>query len=133
MNNRHDTDERKLHGIAATTHGHNPFSVPDRYFDTLPEHVMQRIRRQEAATDDSTAAGRDRRQHRSRLFVRMTAAAALTAFFALTMTYTNIWTPDTSDDTNLFLAHDIEYTDELLDYAMLDNSDIEYYLTEAAY
>lgn len=126
MSSQHPTDERKLHDIAATTHGHNPFSVPDRYFDTLPERVMQRIHRQEAVTDD-------KRQHRSRLFVRMTAAAALAAFFVLTMTYTNIWAPDTSDDTNLFLAQDIEYTDELLDYAMLDNSDIEYYLTEAAY
>jgi hypothetical protein len=33
--------------------------------------------------------------------------------------------------TALASAQEMEFTDELLDYAMLDNNDIEYYLTEA--
>ena len=66
--------------------------------------------------------------------MRLTAAAMLTGFFAIAglMIYEQ-GHPLTSSQapTALASAQEMEFTDELLDYAMLDNNDIEYYLTEA--
>lgn len=127
MSNTNHNDEKFLREIASSANGKNPFRVPQGYFHTLPQRVMERIREEEQ--NKAHKHGRSRR-----LFMRLTAAAMLTGFFALAglMIYEQGHPLSNHQEGNpLTSLQEIEYTDELLDYAMLDNNDIEYYLTEA--
>ena len=106
-----------------SSNGHNPFKVPNGYFDTLTNRVMQRINAEGAHTAQKS---------NTRFFFRLAAAAMLAgAFFMAGLAIYERSTPLTSNADDIIFAQELEYTDELLDYAMLDNSDIEYYLTEA--
>ena len=127
MSNTNHNDEKFLREIASSANGKNPFRVPQGYFHALPQRVMERIREEEQ--NKAHKHGRSRR-----LFMRLTAVAMLTGFFALAGL--TIYEPrhplsNQQEGSPLTLLQEIEYTDELLDYAMLDNNDIEYYLTEA--
>ncbi len=127
MSNTNHNDEKFLREIASSANGKNPFRVPQGYFHALPQRVMERIREEEQ--NKAHKHGRSRR-----LFMRLTAAALLTGFFALAgLTIYEQSHPLTNhqEGNPLTSLQEIEYTDELLDYAMLDNNDIEYYLTEA--
>lgn len=127
MSNTNHNDEKFLREIASSANGKNPFRVPQGYFHTLPQRVMERIREEEQ--NKAHKHGRSRR-----LFMRLTAAAMLTGFFSLAglMIYEQGHPLSNHQEGNpLTSLQEIEYTDELLDYAMLDNNDIEYYLTEA--
>lgn len=127
MSNTNHNDEKFLREIASSANGKNPFRIPQGYFNALPQRVMERIREEE----QNKAHKHGRSRH---LFMRLTAAAVITGFFALAglIMYEQSNPLATSQDpTALASALEIEYTDELLDYAMLDNNDIEYYLTEA--
>lgn len=126
MNTHTTQEEKKLRQMTKSTDGHNPFRVPEGYFETLPSQVMQRIK-QEASTQTI-------RRPRSRFFIRLTAAAILSGFFSLAglMIYEQSHKPTPGKEPSRSIAsQEIEYSDEALDYAMLDNSDIEYYLTVA--
>lgn len=127
MNTNYNTDEKTLREMTSSANGKNPFRVPEGYFDTLPQRVMERIR-------EEGQAGQPKRRRKSRFFIRLTAAAVLTGFFSLAglMMYeqSHPLTPY-QENASIASASEMEYGDELLDYAMLDNSDIEYYLTEA--
>lgn len=127
MNTNYNTDEKTLREMTSSANGKNPFRVPEGYFDTLPQRVMERIR-------EEGQAEQPKRRRKSRFFIRLTAAAVLTGFFSLAglMIYEQSH-PLTSSQapTALASAQEMEFADELLDYAMLDNSDIEYYLTVA--
>lgn len=127
MDTNYNTDDKTLREMTSSANGKNPFRVPEGYFDTLPQRVMERIR-EEGQTEQP------KRRRKSRFFIRLTAAAVLTGFFSLAglMMYEQSH-PLTSSQapTALASAQEMEFADELLDYAMLDNNDIEYYLTEA--
>mgnify|MGYP006992088343 FL=1 len=127
MNTNNYTDEKALREMKSSAKGKNPFLVPEGYFDNLPDRVMSHIR-------EDGQHSLLKRRHKSRFFIRLTAAAVLTGFFSLAglMIYEQSH-PLTSSQapTALASAQEMEFTDELLDYAMLDNNDIEYYLTEA--
>lgn len=127
MNTTNHIDDKTLREMTSSANGKNPFRVPEGYFDTLPQRVMERIR-------EEGQAGQPKRRRKSRFFIRLTAAAVLTGFFSLAglMIYEQSH-PLTSSQapTALASAQEMEFADELLDYAMLDNNDIEYYLTEA--
>ena len=127
MNTTNHIDDKTLREMTSSANGKNPFRVPKGYFDTLPQRVMERIK-------EEGQAEQPKRRRKSRFFIRLTAAAVLTGFFSLTglMIYEQSH-PLTSSQapTALASAQEMEFTDELLDYAMLDNNDIEYYLTEA--
>ena len=127
MNTNNYTDEKPLCEMKSSAKGKNPFLVPEGYFDNLPDRVMSHIR-------EEGQHSILKRRHKSRFFIRLTAAAVLTGFFSLAglMIYEQKH-PLTSPQapTALASAQEMEFTDELLDYAMLDNNDIEYYLTEA--
>lgn len=103
---------------------HNPFIVPKGYFDSLPSKIMTKVR--ESGPVVTTT-------HRRKLpFLRIGVAAALIGI--LSMTSVMIYRQNMSSNKYDEMAQatpfqDIESSDELLDYAMLDNSDIEYYLT----
>ena len=126
MNNTNHNDEIFLREIASSANGKNPFRIPQGYFNALPQRVMERIREEE-----QNKAHKHERSRR--LFMRLTAAM-LTGFFAIAglMIYEQSHPLTSSQATTaLASAQEMEFTDELLDYAMLDNNDIEYYLTEA--
>lgn len=127
MNTTNHIDDKTLREMTSSANGKNPFRVPEGYFDTLPQRVMERIK-------EEGQAGQPKRRRKSRFFIRLTAAAVLTGFFSLAglMMYEQSH-PLTSSQapTALASAQEMEFADELLDYAMLDNNDIEYYLTEA--
>ena len=127
MNTNYHTNEKALREMTSSANGKNPFLVPEGYFDNLPDRVMNHIR-------EDGQHSLLKRRHKSRFFIRLTAAAVLTGFFSLAglMIYEQSH-PLTSPQapTALASAQEMEFTDELLDYAMLDNNDIEYYLTEA--
>ena len=124
--NIHDNETKNtIRELMAHTssNGHNPFKVPNGYFDTLTNRVMQRINAEGAHTAQKS---------NTRLFFRLAAAAMLAgAFFMAGLAIYERSTPLTSNADDIIFAQELEYTDELLDYAMLDNSDIEYYLTAA--
>lgn len=127
MNTNYHTNEKALREMTSSANGKNPFLVPEGYFDNLPDRVMSHIREE----------GQHcilKRRHKSRFFIRLTAAAVLTGFFSLAglMIYEQRHPlSNQQEGSPLTSLQEIEYTDELLDYAMLDNNDIEYYLTEA--
>lgn len=107
----------------------NAFRVPEGYFQTLPDRVMQNI-----ARNASSPHGTPIRRRRSRLFIRLAAAAVLTGFFSLAGLNILLQTrhaQHTGDDATATVFYDGETSDELLDYVMLGNAEIEYYLTVA--
>lgn len=127
MNTNYHTNEKALREMTSSANGKNPFLVPEGYFDNLPDRVMSHIR-------EDGQHSLLKRRHKSRFFIRLTAAAVLTGFFSLAglMIYEQRHPlSNQQEGSPLTSLQEIEYTDELLDYAMLDNNDIEYYLTEA--
>lgn len=127
MNTNYHTNEKALREMTSSAKGKNPFLVPEGYFDNLPDRVMSHIR-------EDGQHSLLKRRHKSRFFIRLTAAAVLTGFFSLAglMIYEQSHPlSNQQEGSPLTSLQEIEYTDELLDYAMLDNNDIEYYLTEA--
>ena len=127
MNTNYHTNEKALREMTSSANGKNPFLVPEGYFNNLPDRVMSHIR-------EDGQHSLLKRRHKSRFFIRLTAAAVLTGFFSLAglMIYEQSHPlSNQQEGSPLTSLQEIEYTDELLDYAMLDNNDIEYYLTEA--
>lgn len=140
------TEEKKLDELTQTSsQGHNPFQVPDGYFSTIHTRVMDRIKhleaRQEKTESDATMAENFQssrfchaRKQGPMLWKRMAVAAMFTGLFSVigTMLYRQpLNTTSLPAEKNISAITDIEYSDELLDYAMLSNCDIEYYLTSA--
>ena len=93
----------------------NPFTVPEGYFDSLTERVMQQLPRQ---------------QKRARVFALrrwLYAAACVACLFVVgTVVYNSL----DSDRQQPLLSETVEspasddYLDEAADYAMIDNHDI---------
>ena len=127
MNRNDNTPANTLREMTRTSSNrHNPFKVPEGYFDALPHRVMQRIQAEKRPVLQRT------RKDKSLLFIRFAVAAMLAGvFFMAGVAIYNRSTPFYTNTEDFIFAHEIEYNDELLDYAMLDNSDIELYLTAA--
>lgn len=128
MNHDKNYTDMKLHQLVSDDNKRNPFLVPDGYFEAMPNRVMQRI-----AKEDSKSTSR-KLYGRNRLLIRLTAAAVIVGFFILTgiKTYeSHLTSTQTTDMEILEYAQDLEYSDELLDYTMVDNIDIECYITMA--
>ena len=106
----------------------NPFLVPDAYFDNLPKKVMQRIKTNEVIAAPKKVTSWNKRP------IFQLVAASLTGIFIISgvILYRHaLPTTLLPENNNFFSLTDMEYSDEDLDYLMLDNSDIEYYLTVA--
>ena len=127
MNRHENTNANTLREMTDTSsNGPNPFKVPKGYFDSLPQRVMQRIKAENGLSLQPA------RKSKSLLFIRLAAAATLAGvFFMAGVAIYERSKPFSTNVEDIIFAHEVEYTDELLDYAMLDNSDIEYYLTVA--
>ena len=109
--------------------GHrNPFKVPEEYFNALPQRVMQRISQEEEAHKMLLA-----KRRRNLFLVRIGMAAAFTGVFALAgmLVFQRKVAIGSSADSFAQVMELDDYNDEALEYAMLDNNDIEYYLTVA--
>ena len=87
----------------------NPFCTPEGYFDALPQLVMSRIRH---------------RQQRRRIWKWAIAAMMTGCIFTVGLMFQNRSTGDT-------LTAEDQYIEDMLDYSMMNNMDIAYYLTEA--
>ena len=105
------TEEQKLRNIAPAG---NPFRVPEGYFETLTQRTMDNIRRQES-------------RKRRTVWFRWSAAAAIAGIIATA----GFFALEGRTGEMPVAENENTVTTEELEYAMIDNSDIEYYLTEA--
>ena len=87
----------------------NPFVTPQGYFEALPQKVMSRIQE---------------RQHRRRMWRWAIAAVMTGCIFTAGLTWQ-------LRQTSEALTAEDQYIEEMLDYTMMNNMDINYYLTEA--
>ena len=104
--NTEELEAKLLERFGNETH----FTVPEGYFDSLTDKVMGRI------------AQRKRR----RLIWRWAAAAVLAGCVA-----TGGILFEKQYKQQLAETEDIQYIEDALDYSMIDNISIAYYLTEA--
>ncbi len=87
----------------------SPFLVPEGYFETLPELVMNRIK-----------------QRRQRRRIWKWAAVAVMAGCVCTAGVLTL-----NNNGNLLTVSENTYMEDELDYSMLNNLDIQQYLTVA--
>ena len=88
----------------------NPFRVPEGYFDELPSQVLNRVRRQQR-----------------RLVIRRFAVAAVLTGCVATVGMLLLHTGSSSST----VAENDTYMEEVLDYTLTTNLDIDSFLTEA--
>lgn len=107
---RQHTDEEIM--LRQLTNAANPYCAPEGYFNEFPGKVMQQVK------------ARQRRKLATRWTVAavMAGCVATAGFTLLGMGMRN--------ERQAELAHD-KYIDDALDYSMIDNAEIAYYLTEA--
>lgn len=107
---RQYTDEESI--LNRLTKGRNPYRAPKGYFDALPGRVMRKAKEQQ----------------RKRFVIRW-AVAAVMAGCIVTAGFTMLGR-GSREARHTELAY-AQYIDDALDYSMIDNSEIAYYLTEA--
>ncbi len=93
----------------------NPFRVPEGYFDTLPEKVMNRL---------------PRKRRTSHLWLKWSVAAILAGCVGLA-TFKIVESPSETATLATQDGLNEEYIEEALDYSMINNLEIATYLTEA--
>lgn len=113
--------------------GSNPFRTPEGYFENFTDRLMARIA-EEAPVQQETVKARVVAIPLWRRAMRYAAAVAVAALCVGggTLLYNRLQAPEqllTNDAVEY--AWDDEELDEVLDYEMVDNSQIAYYLTEA--
>ena len=98
---------------------HNPFRVPEGYFDTLTQQVMARL------PEQPVAPVARQRWLRPWLYA---AACACVAIFSVTLYFAK---PDGQQvaTTVTPAVNESSYVDQAFDYAMIDNQDIYACLT----
>ena len=116
----------------------NPFTVPDGYFENLTARVMMNIPEVEAEEKESESHAKivsmEPRKSSRKWMGWSIAAAACIAVAALFITI-----PNNSNgvremrmaQTETSSMYDSEYQEEMLEYAMVDNTDIYSYLSGA--
>ena len=108
----------------------NPFTVPEGYFDNLTARIMEQIPETDSA-DTPTAELKPRNNRRwIGWTLGVAASVALAVLFVklpdiMPSTNGNHQTAMTSTDDN---NYDEQYEQEMLEYAMVDNSDVYRYL-----
>lgn len=103
----------------------NPFKVPERYFESLPKLVMDRVHESDACNqrDVQTAVPLTTVP----LWKFVATAAAVVAFVGTA----GLFLYQTNNRTEVAEAVVAEFNESELDYAMINNSEIELYLAEA--
>lgn len=109
---------------------HNPFTVPEGYFDNLTARIMEQI----PETSKTTLHTAELKPQKSRRWIGWTvAAAACVAVAALILNVPDSTTADVTTKQVALLdddsyAYDEQYEQEVMEYAMVDNSDVYNYL-----
>lgn len=111
-----------------------PYRVPDGYFDSLTSRVMQSLPDTNVQTANQTGEGERIRinthSHGQRWLGWGVAAAAC---FAATLMFVNMPHRDTEQQqtqtATASVAYDEDYEQQVLDYAMLDDTDIYTYMS----
>lgn len=108
---------------------HNPFSVPEGYFDNLTARIMEQI----PETDVTATPTAELKPKNNRRWIGWTLGVA--ASIALAVFFVNLPNLFPSANGNQQTAqvetsdnYDEQYEQEMLEYAMVDNSDIYRYL-----
>ena len=118
--------------------GRRPFKTPDGYFDNFTSQLMERMEREGLLTKEEQPAEVKAKvvaMSPVRRALRYAAAAVVVGFCVATGTYF-IQQQDGAEEQALTAdASDLLYSDEALDYEldyeMVNNQQIAYYLTEA--
>lgn len=132
MNKFKNTSDMKEEDIISKySTGANPFRTPDGYFDSFNERLMQRIAQQAIAEPQPNVVPLRRRRLKH---ISYAAAAVLAGVCITAGTY--LWTRETATPEQMLSAQNTEmitddYIDAALDYEMINNRQIAYYLTEA--
>lgn len=128
------TEEKlRLHIEGKSSKAHSPFKVPEGYFDTLCERIMERLPEKEEPQRTLLMRLTTRRSLRHAI---ATAAACLIAAI-ITQTSVHYYRSQQKNEmTSAAVTEDIlrayedeAYVDEALDYAMIENHEIAAYLT----
>ena len=113
----------------------NPFTVPDGYFENLTARVMMNIPEVEAEEKESESHAKivsmePRKSSRTWMGWSIAAAAciAVAALFITIPNKTNDVGVKQMAQTETSNSYDSEYQEEMLEYAMVDNTDIYNYL-----
>lgn len=112
--------------------GRTPFRTPEGYFESFNSRLMQRIAQETAAQAPQPKVA-SMHKRTLRIF-RYAAAAVLTGLCIAGGTY--LWNSRQADasqalSANTAATYSEEYIDAALDYEMINNRQIAYYLTEA--
>lgn len=109
----------------------NPFRVPEGYFDSFAERMMENLPEQEARTVVMS------RPHRSRVLRTVLYAAAClclavlgTVIYWHKLSMQNVDSGSTTVAVHTTTNADAAYVDAVADYTMMDNTDIYAYLSE---
>ena len=97
----------------------NPFLVPEGYFEETPSNIMKRI-------DAFEAKNRTRLTRRFRRYVAIAAAVVGIVFVSSALLF---YTQDTHEIADLEKQHE-NYVNDALDYAMVSNEEVYFYMTE---
>ena len=115
-----------------------PFSTPEGYFEDFTQRMMARIATEEKAKEERVTAEATAKVvplfSRTSKFVKYAVAAALAGVVFGTSAY--FFSRQSQDMDYLLTAMqeenmDENYINDVLDYEMVNNQEIAYYLTEA--
>lgn len=113
--------------------GRNPFQTPAGYFENFTPRLMARIKAEEERQTAASHPGKPATIKPLRLFKRYAAAATFLGLCFGTGAYLyhrQINRPSPSETMADYVLNEGDL-DEVLDYEMVDNNRIAYYLTEA--
>ena len=103
------------------TKKHNPWITPEGYFESFPERMMERIRQEESTSQRATTTPQV-----MPLWKRWAVAATAVGVVAAA----SVGLLNTQDAILAENEPENFYDDEIVEYAMLENVDIEYHLTQ---
>lgn len=106
-----------------------PFKVPEGYFDTLCDRVMSQLPEQQQ-TIRRTLIPRAWRYAAAAVVVGVVACVGVLIPHLNKRSSTQLAQDQSEVETAERMAMDEEYFNDVLDYSMLNNNDIAYYLTE---
>ena len=127
----------KNNRIFAPEGGRYPFKVSDEYFDNLTARIMERIPEdtpEEEVSEKNTKLIDIHRNRRRNLWISTISVAAsliLIATFALKFTPKPNTSPEQAEDMKAEYTTE-NYNEDLMQYAMVDNMDVYYYLSTSS-
>lgn len=127
----------KNNRIFAPEGGRYPFKVSDEYFDNLTARIMEQIPEdtpEEEVSEKNTKLIDIHRNRRRNLWISTISVAAsliLIATFALKFTPKPNTSPEQAEDMKAEYTTE-NYNEDLMQYAMVDNMDVYYYLSSSS-